>query len=344
METAKVEVINKEAVTGKREKRRLILRILGIFLVTLLFFSAMSPIPVAYMVRAAFTFDMATAPEGYEAMAATVSVAKNLSYPSVFGGNLADIYRPKEGNEPFPVVLWVHGGAFVGGGKGDIEIYATALAAKGFAVVCIGYARAPEARYPTPVVQTGEAYLWLTEVAADYQLDMSRVALAGDSAGAHIVAQFAAIQSNHVYAQEMAIAPVVRAESLKATVLFCGPFDVEKIAENEYVVFQFLMGRTAWAYFGNKNWAQERTEQATIANHITADFPPTFLTDGNTASFEDHSRLLEQVLLEWQVPVESFYIPDDEGIAIHEYQFLMDTPAGEASFVRVTEFLEKYLK
>ena len=344
METLEMKQSGEKVGTKKKRKKRwLALRIAALLLFALLLFSALTPIPVVYAVRTAFTVNIAMAPDGYEDMEAAVSATKDVVYPSAFRQNLADIYIPKKTVGPFPVVLWVHGGAFVGGRKRDIEIYATALAARGFAVVCINYERAPEAKYPTPVMQTGEAYLWLTEVAEEYHLDMSRFALAGDSAGAHIVAQFAAIQSNGAYAQEMGIASVVAPDTLRAVVLFCGPYDVEKIAENEYAMFRFLMGQAAWAYFGSRNWAEQVGEQATITNHITAAFPPTFLTDGNTASFEEHSRLLEQVLQLQQVPVESFYIPDEEAITIHEYQFLMDTPAGAVSYERVVAFLEQYL-
>ena len=344
MKTMNTEALYQKVPVQKRKKRWLVLCILVVSLAVLLLFSAVSPAPVAYLVRAAFTVEFALAPDGYEAMEEAVSVARDVRYPSAFRENLADIYTPKEGGAPFPVLLWLHGGAFVGGGKQDIEVYATALAAQGFAVVCINYARAPEAKYPTPLVQTGEAYSWLVDVAEDYRLDMSRFALAGDSAGAHIAAQFAAIQSNSAYAQEMGIAPVLAPNALKATVLFCGPYDVEKIVENEYMLFRFLMSRTAWAYFGSKNWAQQSSEQASITNHITGDFPPTFLTDGNTASFEEHSRLLEQVLTAQGVPVESFYTPEEDGITVHEYQFLMNTSAGEASFEAVLSFLQKYVK
>ena len=339
METVKT----KQAVTPKRKRRWLVLRILGIGLAVLLLSTMVSPVAVSYLVRAAFTYEMATAPEGYEALQAAVSATKDLTYPSALRENLADIYVPKEGDAPFPVVLWIHGGGFVGGSKQDIEIYATALAAEGFAVACMDYQRAPEANYPTPVVQAGEVYLWLNEIAAEYHLDMSRFALAGDSAGAHAAAQFAATQTNAAYAQEMGVEQRISPETLKAAVLFCGPYDVQQIAEHDSAVFRFLMGQAAWAYFGRRDWAQQIGEQATIMNHVTANFPPTFLTDGNTASFEDHSRLLEAALLAKQVPVQSFYIPKDDAITIHEYQFLMDVPAGAAVFDEVVAFLRKYL-
>ena len=338
-----MEAIKTKQIPPKRKKRRLLLRTLAIVLTLLLLSTALSPAVVSYLVRAAFTYDIATAPEGYGAMQAAVTATKNLTYPSAYRENLADIYIPKEGDGPFPVLIWVHGGGFVGGSKQDNEIYATSLAAEGLAVVSMNYQRAPEANYPTPVIQIGEVIHWLTELAPAYRLDMDRFALAGDSAGAHAAAQFAALQTNPAYAQALDLAPSIPIKNLKATVLFCGPYDVERIAEHDSAIFRFLMGQTAWAYFGRRDWARQLGEQATIMNHITADFPPTFLTDGNTASFEDHSRFLEAALLTKQVPVQSFYISKDDAITIHEYQFLMDTPVGAAVFDEVAAFLKEYL-
>ena len=57
----------------------------------------------------------------------------------------------------------MHGGGFVGGDKSDITGYAVELATKGYTVVNINYALAPKRKYPTPVLQLGEAYEYIKE-------------------------------------------------------------------------------------------------------------------------------------------------------------------------------------
>ena len=327
----------------KRSALRLGLSAAAVLLTAAVLFTCLSPLPVAWVIRAAFRKGVAVPPQGFEGMQQRVDVTKNLSYPSQYLDNQADIFLPKDRDGPVPVVLWVHGGAFVGGSKEDVEIYATALAAEGIAVVSMNYRRAPEAAYPTPLIQVEEAYRWMAEIADTYSFDLGRFALAGDSAGAHIVAQFAAMQSNADYAAEMGFEQIVPPDMLKAVLLFCGPYDVAGITEGSNTVMNFLMGRAAWAYFGERGFSEALIAQATLSNHVTGSFPPAFITDGNNMSFEPHGRSLAAALTESGVSVETYFVPAEVESVGHEYQFIMNTPAGEESFRRVIQFLEKYL-
>ena len=315
----------------------------GIVLIAAAIFAWVSPIPASFLVRAVFEKGNAVPPDNYRQIKQRVNAYKDLRYPSQYEDNLADVYLPMEGEGPFPVVLWVHGGAFVGGSKRDIEIYATALADEGMAVVCMNYRRAPEAKYPTPVVQTQEVYLWLKDVAGTYSLDMNRFILAGDSAGAHIAAQYAAIQSNADYAAQMGLGQVVPIDTLKAALLFCGPYDLGKISEGTNPIIDFFIDRTAWAYFGTKGFNEELVAQTSIAGHVSGSFPPAFISDGNSLSFEEHARDLADVLTDRGVSVETYFIPIEIEKAGHEYQFVMNTPAGEECFGRVVQFIKNHI-
>ena len=55
-------------------------------------------------------------------------------------------------------------GGFVGGDKSDITGYAVELAARGYTVININYALAPKRKYPTPVLQLGEAYEYIKQM------------------------------------------------------------------------------------------------------------------------------------------------------------------------------------
>ena len=328
----------------KRKPLRIIIISISAFFVLLIVSSlTLTPVPLALIVRKVFEKSPAVAPNGYEEIKQQVIVTKDLTYPSKYKDNSADVYIPKDKEGSFPVILWVHGGAFVGGDKKDVEIYATVLASEGYAVVCMNYERAPEAKYPVPVLQTEEAYIWLKTISTDYQIDIERLILAGDSAGAHIAAQFALIQSNTEYAIEMEREPIVPLETFKAVLLFCGPYDVLKISKNGNFIFDFILGRMAWAYSGERNWLKHFAVLGTINNHVTKDFPPAFISDGNTMSFENHGRELAEILKEKSVPVETYFVPVETEIIKHEYQFIMNTPIGEQSFEKTLEFIKKYI-
>lgn len=185
-----------------------------------------SPMPVVRMLRKG-----GDAPSGWPEdepdAAIQVNVEKDLVYPSEYGRNLYDLYLPKELAGPVPVVVWAHGGAFVAGNRSGVENWAVCLAHHGYAVAAVEYQWAPEAHWPAQVNQLCECCNRLKD---DPRLDMSRVIIAGDSAGAHMAAQFALIHTSKTFRQETGLVPVLSAGALKAVLLYCGPYDIDQMA------------------------------------------------------------------------------------------------------------------
>lgn len=337
---------NPEDHKEKRGVKKVLLVFVGLMVSLLLIVGIVlfsTPQPVALVVRSSFENPNITQAKGYQDVESRVTIEREVVYPSQQKDNVTDVYRPRQGEGPFPVVLWVHGGAYVGGDKNDIRNYAAALAANGYVVFSMNYRRAPEAKYPSPILQIGEMYEFMEANREKYRLDMSNIALAGDSAGAHMVSAFLTVQTSPDYAKMLGIDPVVPTENIKAALLYCGPYDIERLAQKKNGVTSFILGRAAWAYFGEKNWGKTHAEQTTMTRHVTKDFPPAFITDGNTASFEQDGRDLAAILTSKNVPVESYFIPLEEEVTKHEYQFLMDTPAGEKVFAKTLDFLNKHM-
>ena len=94
---------------------------------------------------------------------------------------LLDVSRPVSATEPLPLVVWVHGGGFVGGTKEELAGYFKLLASHGFAVVAPRYSLAPGRRYPVPLRQLMQALQYLQANAGRLLIDPDRIALAGDS-------------------------------------------------------------------------------------------------------------------------------------------------------------------
>jgi acetyl esterase len=92
-------------------------------------------------------------------------------------------------NGPLPVVLFIHGGGWVVGGKDTHDRLVREIAhGAEAAVVFVDYSRAPEARYPVAVEEAYAALTWVKEQGHGIGLDATRVALVGDSAGGNIIA------------------------------------------------------------------------------------------------------------------------------------------------------------
>lgn len=96
------------------------------------------------------------------------------------------IYKP-EGDGPFPVILYIHGGGWV---LADLDTYdATPRAlckATNALVVSTDYRHAPEHRFPAAHEDVFGAYQWTLENAGRWSGDASRVAVVGESAGGNM--------------------------------------------------------------------------------------------------------------------------------------------------------------
>jgi len=98
-----------------------------------------------------------------------------------------DAFVP-EGPGPFPTCILVHGGGFT---KGDKQSYIKPLfeplSKAGFAWFTINYRLAPGHRWPACAEDVETAVRWVKEHAAEYKVDVARIALIGESAGGHLV-------------------------------------------------------------------------------------------------------------------------------------------------------------
>jgi acetyl esterase/lipase len=97
-----------------------------------------------------------------------------------------DIYLPKS-DDPLPVVMWVHGGAWRVGGKGNAGP-ARILVDHGYAVVDVEYRLSGEAIFPAQIQDCKAAVRWIRANAKKYSLDADRIGVWGSSAGGHLVA------------------------------------------------------------------------------------------------------------------------------------------------------------
>lgn len=102
------------------------------------------------------------------------------------GGVPGRLFRPGARS---PLLLYLHGGGWVLGSVDEAEPLCRRLAAaSGWAVLAVGYRLAPEHPYPAALQDVERVLGWLEGEGGALGLDASRLALAGDSAGANLVA------------------------------------------------------------------------------------------------------------------------------------------------------------
>lgn len=274
-------------------------------------------------------------PESYEELRGRVTVQKDLAYPSKFPANKFDLYLPKDADRahPLPLVVWIHGGGFIAGEKEGTENVMTCLAAAGYAAISLDYPVAPEHRYPAALHAIDAFFAFLPRLSERCPIDLTRIVLGGDSAGAQLAAQFAAKETNAELSAQMRL-PRRLSSPLKGIALVSGPFDLpalRRYAKAHDKKFLFLVDLWGRAYFGKLFWHRSRVAKETvIAPQVTKDFPPAFLTDGNEGSFEVQNRALGEALRRQNIPVKELYFAKDGGTVPHDYLFrLAEAPARE---------------
>lgn len=99
------------------------------------------------------------------------------------------IYRPQGARGPLPVVMYFHGGGWVLGSKNTHDRLLRDLTnATNAAFVFVSYTPAPEVQFPVPIEQAYAATAYVADHGRELNLDSTRLALAGDSAGGNMTA------------------------------------------------------------------------------------------------------------------------------------------------------------
>lgn len=100
--------------------------------------------------------------------------------------NRLDLYLPENAQGRLPLVVWIHGGAWMAGNKDNCP--AVWLTGKGYAVASINYRLSQHAVFPAQIEDCKAAIRWLRANAGKYHLDPDRIGVWGASAGGHLVA------------------------------------------------------------------------------------------------------------------------------------------------------------
>ncbi|MFI5778017.1 alpha/beta hydrolase [Nocardia sp. NPDC051570] len=291
------------------------------------------------VVKRSFELEPFTPPDNLAEYAARVDVLEGRSFPVADAPAASvDIHRPKgSATDRRPIVLWIHGGGFIAGNSRTVGPYATMLAAQGFVVASLEYSLAPSERYPVPVRQANAALRYLRDHAAEFGGDPSRIFIGGDSAGAQIASQTAAVETNPALAHIMSLTAAVGPRALRGTILCCGPYDMTSVATSGFFALNTFMA----AYVGQRHWLDyPQLDQLSTVKHVTADYPPTLITVGDRDQFASQSHELVSALDRRSVPTTPVFY-ENAGLD-HEYQYRFHLPQATAFFRTTVDFLHRH--
>ena len=119
-----------------------------------------------------------------------IEIIKNISYvDDGVKAHRLDIIKSRFTTRDAPVLLYIHGGAWVLGDKREQgKPMMFELASRGWICVTVNYQLSPKATWPEHIIDVMESIRWVKEHIGEYGGDPSFVAISGGSAGGHLAA------------------------------------------------------------------------------------------------------------------------------------------------------------
>lgn len=187
-----------------------------------------------------------------------------------------DVWAPREPISRAPVVMFLYGGSWSSGDRGDYGFVGRAFAAHGFVTVIPNYRLVPQVRFPLFIEDGARAMRWTHDHIGEFGGDPGRIAFSGHSAGAYIGAMLAL---DRHYLADAGVDPAI----VRAAALLSGPYD-----------FYPFTGQSARDALGR--WPRPRETQP--IDFVRADAPPMLLMHGSadTVVSPHNSRRLAAAL------------------------------------------------
>jgi acetyl esterase/lipase len=215
-----------------------------------------------------------------------------------------DLFTP-DGEPPFPVVVWVHGGAWLIGEKTlPSDHAALRQLSRGYAVASIEYRLSGEAIFPAQIHDCKAAIRWLRANAETYGLNPARIAVWGSSAGGHLVALLGT-SSRATAFDDLEQGSTNESSTVQAVVDWYGPTDFLRMTGGHHEADSpesQLLGCDI-------DMCPDRVALASPLTYVDSDDPPFFIQHGTrdqTVDFEQ-SQILHAALMNAGVP--STFVP-----------------------------------
>ncbi len=252
--------------------------------------------------------------------------------------------------EKMPVVLNIHGGGFVKGDKKHRFSLSSVYADKGYFVFNINYRLAPKYKFPAGIIDSINAFNYLVTVKDKYNLDLDKVTVTGDSAGAYYAAMIVAV-ANDEKLREALGCPEAKYKPA-CLVGCCGPYDLVASITLTKLPFNLVwdIGRCMFdddnykltKDFSNVQEYKYINDMSPI-NFVNENWCPSFLVISKQDIFcKGQGELLEEKLKNVGVPVETF--SSEKLLDNHCFHLDMYKGISKQCYEKIFAFMDKIIR
>lgn len=205
---------------------------------------------------------------------------KDLQYGQGSGrALLLDLYLPEKSDKPLPLIVWIHGGAWLAGSK-DGGSPALQFTAEGYAVAHVGYRLSGEATFPAQINDCKGAIRWLRGNAKSYNLDSNKIVAWGSSAGGHLAALVGT--TGNVKDLEGTVNDLKESSRVQAVIDWFGPTDLLRMNETESDRRHDAPNSAESKIIGGPILEnKQKAVKASPTSYITKDMPPFLIMHGD---------------------------------------------------------------
>ena len=271
----------------------------------------------------------------------------DIPYATLSEAQKLDIYLPDEGEGPFPVIIHIHGGAFLAGDKRGLQFWPMLKGIqRGYAVISVNYRLNGEAIWPAQIHDCKAAVRWIRANAAKYNLNPEKIAAWGDSAGGHLSAILGTSWDLDEL-EDLNLGNTEHSSRIQAVVDWYGPTNFlkmdEQLAESKVKnPMPHSVPDSPESRLIGKNLedAPDLVMEANPGTYASEDDPPFFIqhgTEDNLVPYQGSvnlARQLGKVLGQEKVKLELLPATGHGGM----------TFATEENVDKVFDFLDRYLK
>jgi acetyl esterase/lipase len=268
-----------------------------------------------------------------------LTVLRDIEYvPGGHERQKLDLYLPKTGesqaiaNAKRPLVVWVHGGAWLEGNKNGCP--AVRFTKDGYAVASINYRLSQHAIFPAQIQDCKAAIRWLRANADKHGIDPNRIGVWGASAGGHLVALLGTAGD----VNDFDVGPNAGVSSrVQAVCDFFGPTDFTKMSDFPGMENHDAPDSPESKLVGGPiQENKDKVQRANPITYVTKDDPPFLIVHGDADPIVPYnqSEILRDALVKAGMGV-TFYTVRGGGHGGFK------DPQVE---VLVTEFFNKHLR
>jgi len=264
----------------------------------------------------------------------------NISYANdTLQKHLLDLYLPGHAKANAPLVVFVHGGAWMLNDKyADMNYMRNTvkeLVDSGYALASIDYRHSTTAPFPAQIQDCNQAVDFLYRHADEYHLDKNRIALIGFSAGGHLVSLLGLSHNNKV--KDFYVNGALPKFSIRCVLDFYGPSDLVAASMNTNTAVNNAHSAAATLLGAIPYERPDLAKKASPVTYVDKKDPPFFIVNGEKD--ESVPNTLSKLLSGW---LNVYGVPNELIIVLGAPHY---GPKFDQEWIRqrLFRFLKKYM-